>query len=273
MIDKSDVQTFTLRRAWLVGACSRSDIARAFGKTAAHPTYASEVMRSAVSRWPEHLYWAPRKGIVPITSAQLPPQADASTVLELIASGAPPTVTGLFPTDGAGLLMPRIKPCRALTPQATQVALTCCARETPMRILYVGMRKGESARWRMVWPRALEFTGSQWRIHAQDVDDDGKIKVYVLSRIFEAIAIRESEVPSTFGPKKLVATTRHLRVSLNQGLTDDQAAAVRNALDISPGGVMSWPDHSLYEFKRDHTDTPAPNGITWPVLDDIEVLE
>lgn len=142
-----------------------------------------------------------------------------------------------------------------------------------MKILYVGMRKNECARWRTVWPRGLEFTGSQWRVHAQDIEDNGKIKVYVLTRIFEARPINEAEIPPGFGPKKLIATMRHLRVSLNKDLTDDQAAAVRNGLDISADNVMSWPDHSLYEFKRDHTDTPAPDGITWPVLDGIEVLE
>jgi hypothetical protein len=265
---------FVLRRAFLFGVCRRADVNRACG-TEFSPNRASAIMRGAVARWPHLLYSAPHRGVFPRDGAACPKEADASHILSLIAKGAGPRETGVFPEDGAPVLMPKPKPAQALREGSTQAVLNAALHDKPLRILYVGLRRGENARWRGIWPRAMEFTGLQWRLHAQDLEaaDQGfPIKVFMLSRIMDAQPLSEKEVPKGFTPKTLVRQDRVLRVSLSEDLTPDQAQVIRNAFGIKDG-VMTWPDHALYEFKRDFTREPPNPDIVWPTMTRLDILE
>ena len=145
-------------------------------------------------------------------------------------------------------------------------------RDEPFEILYVGLRRGESARWRTVWPRALEFTGMFWRIHAQDLentDAERPIKTFLLARVLDARPASHWRAPAGFVPRALVRDRRRLRVHLSDALSADQAAAVRNQLDIQDG-VMSWPDHALHTFRREFTAQAVPADVVWPVITRLE---
>lgn len=265
---------FVLRRAFLLGVCRRADVNRACG-TEFSPNRATTILQTAVSRWPNLLFAIPRRGVFPRADAACPDEAKASHILALIAQGAESRETGVFPDDGTPILMPKPKPARALHEAATQLVLDAALHEKPVRILYVGLRRGESARWRRVWPRAMEFTGLQWRIHAQDMDAPAQgfpIKVYMLSRIMDAQRLPEKDAPPGFMPKAFVRQDRVLRVSLSEDLTADQAQAIRNGFDIRDG-LMTWPDYALHEFRRDFTREPPNHDIVWPTIARLDLLE
>ncbi|MDO8274515.1 MAG: hypothetical protein Q7T22_03195 [Serpentinimonas sp.] len=280
---------FVLRRAWTLGVCLRADIERAFA-THKSPAKTSAIMAAAVRRWPAHLHWEKRMGVRPVQSAMTPKPAQAQVVLDLLASGASPQITGVFDDDGVGILRPQPLPSRAMTPAATQMLLQAALREQPVRVLYVGLRKGEQPRWRKLWPSALEYTGLHWRLHAQDMDDSvtapardpvgsttgapaPPIKVFLLARVLDAQPLSERDAPKGFKRRLLVQTMRRLRVHLSEELTPEQEAVVKNSLDIAPDGSMRWPAYSLYEFKRDYGRTPPSAHVVWPLLSRIDELE
>jgi len=294
MFDPEATSLFVLRRAWILGACLRVDIERALD-TGRSPAKTSAIMTAAVRRWPEHLHWEKRLGVRPLESAMTPKPAQAQVVLDLIAQGAPPHLSGVFDDDGVGILRPHPLPSRAMTPSATQMLLHAAMRQQPVRVLYVGLRKDEAPRWRRLWPSRLEYTGLHWRLHAQDMDDHmddqvgapqsgaqagtqsdswaPAIKVFLLSRILDAQPLQERDTPKGFKRRVLAQTMRRLRVYLNEELTPEQADVIKNGLDIAPDGTMLWPVHSLYEFKRDYGRAPPSAHVVWPVLSRIDELE
>ena len=192
------------------------------------------------------------------------------------AETASKPTTGTIPAPvQQTLALPKPKPAQTLHDGATQLVLDAALHEKPVRILYVGLRRGESARWRRIWPRAMEFTGLQWRFHAQDMDASGQgfpIKVFMLSRIMDAQRLPEKDAPPGFTPKTLARQDRVLRVSLSEDLTADQAQAIRNGFDIRDG-LMTWPDYALHEFKREFTREPPNPDIVWPTIARLEILE
>ncbi|MDA8390728.1 MAG: hypothetical protein M0Z76_08390 [Gammaproteobacteria bacterium] len=266
-----DSTLFVLRRAWLFGECRRSDIDRAFG-TVKSPNRAAALLQGAVQAWPHHLIRLRHRGVFPNLHAVRPAPVEAGLILDLLAQGAPPQETGVFPGDGAPILKPVPKPSRALTPLATRVVLDAALHERPIRALYVGLRVSESGRWRLLWPRALEHTGLFWRLYAQDLEAARQgfpIKTYVLARILEAQPLDPKDVPKDFTPRTLVRRTRRFRVFLSEALTSDQVAVVRNQLDIQDG-IMTWPDHALHAFRREFVDEPVPADIVWPLITRLE---
>ena len=254
-----------------MGRCRRADVDRAFG-TDRSPNRASKIIGQAVRQWSEELYRSPRIGVFPNRRVPVPPPARATVILDLLARNAPPQETGLFPDEGAPVLKPAPATAGAMSESATQAVLDAAVREVPLEILYVGLRRGESARWRTVWPRALEFTGMFWRIHAQDLEDaqaHHPIKTFVLARVLDARPATDWREPAGFVPRALVRDRRRLRVHLSDALTADQATAVRNQLDIQDG-VITWPDHALHTFRREFTALAVPADVVWPVITRLE---
>ena len=272
-INHMDTSLFVLRRAWRIGQCRRADIDEAFG-TQQSPNRASKIIKEAVARWSGHLRYLPHRGVFPNTRVACPEPARAEVLLDLLARRAPPQETGLLPGDGVPFLRPAPKPSRALTEAATQVVLDAALRDTPLDILYVGLRRNENAKWRPVWPRAMECTGLHWRMHAQDLDDqshDYPIKTFVLARVLDARPISEWVRPADFRPLELVHDLARLRVHLSGSLTPDQDAATRNQFDIHDG-KMTWPRSALHAFRREFTDAPVPSDVVWPVIDRIDEI-
>ena len=267
-----DTSLFVLRRAWLIGECRRADVDRAFG-TVKSPNRADAILRHAVQAWPQHLVRLRHRGVFPHPHAASPAPADPGLVLDLLARGAQASETGIFPgEDGIPILKPSPKPSRAMTAQATRVVLSAALHERPIRVLYVGLRVGENARWRSLWPRALEHTGIFWRLHAQDLEaatQEFPIKTFLLARILEAQPLDSKDIPKSFSHRAIVRTTRRFRAFLSEKLTPDQAAAIRNQLDIQDG-IMTWPEHAMHAFRQEFTDEPVSANIVWPPVTHIE---
>ena len=273
IIYSMDTSLFVLRRAWRMGQCRRADVDEAFG-TENSPNRASKIIKQAVARWSSHLLYLPHRGVFPNTRAACPEPARAEVVLDLLARRAPPQETGLLPGDGVPFLHPSPKPSRAATDAATQAVLDAALRNAPLDILYVGLRRYESARWRHVWPRAMECTGLHWRLHAQDLDDAARgypIKTFVLARVLGARTTSDWVRPADFRPKEVLHDRSRLRVHLSPSLTPDQVTAIENQFDIHEG-KMTWPRSALHSFRREFTESQVPPDVVWPVIERIDEI-
>lgn len=266
----SSSDLFILRRAWRIGKVTRADVARAFG-TERSPATTARLMEAAVRAWPAHIYWRKKRGILPMHGAQCPPEASASRVLDLLARGAPARETGIFEDDGVLMLRHEPLSSNGMTESATGHVLDAVLKDEPVEILYVGLRRGESARWRRIWPSAIEHTGLYWRILAQDLDaKDFRIKTFVLSRVLDAKPMRSDNIPKGFRRLTTVRQNLRLRVHFNEALTSDQQVVLRHGFGIGHDGIMSWPEHSLYDLKRVWSDAPPQEGIVWPIFTRID---
>lgn len=268
-----DTSLFVLRRAWLLGRCRRADVNQAFD-TFSSPNRASKILQDAVGRWSAALLWVPNRGVFPRREVDCPPEARAQTVLDLLARGASPIEVGLLPGEPGSVpfLRPDPKPSRALNEAATRLVLAAALRQTPLEVLYVGLRRGERARWRRLWPRAMECDGLHWRLHAQDLDDTKSgypIKTFLLARILDARATPRPAWPEDFQRRSVVRHEVRLRVHLSEELTEDQRVAVSNQFDIRDG-TMSWPQVALYAFERQFTNRSVSPDVVWPVVTHVE---
>ena len=273
MEDYDSDALFVLRRAFLFGVCRRADVNRAFD-THSSPNRAGKILKWATIRWPAMLLYAPKRGVFPRDGVPTPPEARASAILELLERGADPRQTGIFPGEGVPILRPEPMKPTAGSDLATQVVLEACLQEKPLRMLYVGMRQGETARWREIVPRGLEFTGLYWRLHAQDLGDkekDWPMKVFVLARILEALPSNRKIDPS-FRPRFVTKTHQRFRVSFSEHLTEDQCRALSILWGIQDG-KLRLPRHGVYDFQRNYTDIPPPSDIVWPPITRMDPLE
>lgn len=271
-INPAEVALFALRRAWLVGLCRRSDIDRAWG-TSKVPVLADRLMAESALTWRTHLQRVPYKGLYPRLQERRPPEVSASTMLALLARGASVRETGLFP-DEAPVLLPEQQPIGTMSDSATEALLDALIHKRAVRVLYVGLRQGERARWRVLGPQALEFTGSpQCRLHAQDLEAEGApSKTFVLARIFD---VQPADPRfEDFSPALLLASVAYrvkqrLRLTLNEHLTPDQEQAVAHELGIK-GGIAEVPEHAVHDFGRIYANTAPTPGIVWPPVSHIE---
>jgi hypothetical protein len=217
---------------------------------------------------------------MPNTNIPCPPEASIDLILNKIARGEPSQSTGIFDDDGVGILRPKIIQTSTLTENATKIVIQAALRDEPLQILYVGLRRNESARWRSLWPCALEFTGKSFRLHAHDIDDAAQnfpVKVFLLPRILDARNLEVKGIkrllPETFVRQSRVKIDVNLRVFMNEALTTDQEKVARHELGVAPSGQMSWPSHSLYEFRRDNEGIRPSTDIVWPLLSRVDIDE
>ncbi len=268
--DTDETSLFILRRAWLFQRCRRKDVDTIFGTRNA-PARASRIMQQAIIKYPKYLQWTKKFGILPLGN-QKPHEVEALTIMNLIALGKSSIETGIFQGESLPFLMPQ--PLRTITAneKCANDILQAVLNDKPLEILYVGLRKGENARWRKVWPSGLEFTGIQWRLHAQDIEDpQGVIKVYVMGRILETRYL--TTVVKNFKRRKVISDRVNLRAQLNTELTPDQQHVLQQSFGMDKNCHMSWPAYALYEFKRDFVEAPVSLETVWPVISRLDVLD
>lgn len=268
----ADVALFALRRAWLIGLCRRSDFDRAWG-TASVPPLADKMVKESALAWRSHLRRVPYKGLYPLLQERRPPEVGASTMLALFARGASARETGLFPEE-ATVLLPDQPPIGAASESATEALLDALIHKRAVRVLYVGLRKGERARWRVLGPQALEFNGSpQCRLHAQDLEAQGMpSKTFVLARIFEvqpADKRFEGFSPALLPASVAYRAKQRLRLTLSEQLTSDQQQALTHELGIKDG-IAEVPEQAVHNFGRIYANAAPTPGIVWPPIARIE---
>lgn len=269
---------FVLRRAWLMGVCTRSDINRILGlqgKEESNTRAAKRVMLLAAKEaYPDFLKHIERKGVYPATEREAPPQVTAETILDLMAREAPPIVTGLFPEDFPVLTRPLL-PSRASDTKTTAIVFQAGLKDRPLEILYAGLRARENARWRRILIRAFEHTGSYWRLHAQDLDAEGfPVKSYVLGRILDAKELDGKLLKklNDFRPRAIIRNTSRLRVFYADVLTPDQKRGIAGQFGIGADGVLLYPEHAVRDFCRENGPRQDDSSIVWPLFARIDTL-
>lgn len=258
----TEVDLFVLRRAVRFGMATRSDVVEAFGKIGT--TKATQALDYAALHWPQTLERT-GKAVKLRTSHEIPPEAGEAQLMECLDNGwLEFRHTGLrhreLPVERVRWTAPGPQ-----KPGVLSAIVTAIARESPLRIQYVGLREAESARWRLLYPVGLERMGEQWRLVAQDLEADGyPLKTFVLPRIVDA------KPASVRVPRDMVRQAADDRllgypVSLNPRLTVDQRRVLAHELRIGNGRVI-LPRRSEFEYFRRYADEPVNPGIVWPPL-------
>lgn len=262
--DKPD--HFILRRAFRLGRVTRGDV------QAAYPEFsyskAGLVLGAAVEDWPEHLERDGRS-VVPRARAGPPAVADEGELMAALDQG----LFGMRYTGFAQEELPAHQVRWVCSgPRKSGVLLTLgriMAEKGGAEVCYVGLRAGEAARWRRVFPLALEQMGLQWRLLAQCLESEGyPLKVFVLTRILDA-APMSSRLPRGFAPRADTDRTARYRVRLNPQLTADQQAAVAAELCLEHGRVVIS-QRSRWEFERQFGHARVHEDAVWPPVDGLE---
>jgi len=259
-------QLFVLKRAVRFGKVVRSDVIRAFDGDF-RATKASALMSEAAARWPETLERGSHE-IVLRPNAKIPREASEEDLMKSLDYGQTEfRHIGLRVPDELGVLV--VKWTRALPrqPGAFSVIVTGLIRYQPIELLYVGLRKNEQARWRRVLPITLEKMGDQWRLIAQDLDDEAAaypVKTFVLPRIFDARAA-DPILPDRIIRQDYSDKRARIPVRLNPSLTLDQQTAVRHELMIQ-NHQISIAERSKFEMLRRFSGLPARNDAVWPPI-------
>lgn len=257
---------FVLKRAVRFGKVVRSDVIRAFDGDF-RATKASALMSEAAARWPETLERGSHE-IVLRPNAKIPREASEEDLMKSLDYGQTEfRHIGLRVPDELGVLVVKWTHALPRQPGAFSVIVTGLIRYQPIELLYVGLRKNEQARWRRVLPITLEKMGDQWRLIAQDLDDEAAaypVKTFVLPRIFDARAA-DPILPDRIIRQDYSDKRARIPVRLNPSLTPDQQTAVRHELMIQ-NHQISIAERSKFEMLRRFSGLPARNDAVWPPI-------
>lgn len=253
---------FVLRRAFRFGRVTRSDVIDAF------PEFSYSKGGMVLNRCLEtHAQALVRvgKSVVPSARATLPAVASEQDLLNALRHGLfEMRFTGLRPEElpiqkAAWLALGPTKPGALLT------ITHAIAHQSGVEIRYAGLRQGEVARWRQLFPLGLEQVGMQWRLIAQDLlADDFPVKSFVLSRVMDAAPMVE-RLPKTFVPQSETDRQVTVSVAFDDRLTLDQREVLAHELNIHQGKV-TLNARARWEFERQFGGASAHDDVVWPPI-------
>ena len=261
-----EVQYFVLRRAVRFGTVVRKDVIEAFdGEIRA--TKASTLMSAAAARWPTTLERRSHE-IGLRLDPEIPPEASEEDLMKSLDYGQTEfRRIGLRVPDELDVVV--IKWTRSLPRKSGTFSMivSSLVRYQPMEILYVGLRRGEQARWRRILPITLEKMGDQWRMIAQDLDDEGDaypVKVFVLPRILDARA-SDPKLPDNIIRQGYNDACERVHIRLNPDLNPDQQAVIRHELMVQDDKI-TVAKRSVFELLRRFSDLPTRTDVVWPLI-------
>ncbi|BAZ93720.1 uncharacterized protein FOKN1_1322 [Thiohalobacter thiocyanaticus] len=266
---------FILRRTYWVGNTRRQDLVDAFNLK--NPQRASEAIDKALKLYDKYLErWGARGGVTWRDGVLPPPEAAPGKIFALLQQGAPFHETGIRTNTE---LPVRLQYREAYRPddESLEMIMRGILEQKLTRVLYVGLRRREVARWRWIVPRSLEFTGRQWRLLGFDLSDDTEtLKSYVLSRIqdiqYDTPPRGQSGRVQQLHERPLDYKGGVYKVDLNDNLTPDQRIAIKQELGIT-GTNLQISDRDVYEFMRLYGDAEPSSEIVWPPVTGIRKLE
>ncbi|HQT42542.1 MAG TPA: hypothetical protein PLD79_01020 [Halothiobacillus sp.] len=276
----NESRLFILRRCVWIGRATRADVLRAFPSTQSTAT-ASRALDDAVTRWPNLLRRKP-KWIELIPNARIPdqvrPLVDARCMMRLIRSDSSRfSVIGLTTSEvhfvqtnlrhDVLAKADHIGDGKDIGPMLDLILRTIILNAR-IDILYVGLRLGESARWRSVIPVALNDFQGQWRIIAHDLEADGfPIKSFVLPRILDAHASIE-KTPRNLHLQTGDVAVRRYAIKLNPRMTADQKTAIGRELGINRNNEIMLSDDAVFDFRKTWMESELGSDLTfvWPLV-------
>jgi len=194
---------------------------------------------------------------------------------QAIEDGGHTELTGLKPRE----LPIRIKAWssgRSLSPGLMSAIAKCLVHQHQFRkldhraslaIRYVGMKKGETARWRIIVPLGLDRVLDQWRLIAQDLGaKDYPLRTYVIPRIIEHKVVTEP-LPKDFSLRPFDDSQSMMRISFNVELTRDQEMVIRNEMKIDATATTIQVDKRTgLDFLRRFGAIPTSEDAVWPII-------
>lgn len=257
---------FLVKRACRVGKASRSDLDRIWKGCA--PATCSRWIDRAVTISRGALERKAKRGrnscVELINPAKTPSWARVDNLLEELVRGADPMRTGLF-DDEMRVFVPRWTNNKPSGDGTFERIVKALLARSAVDIVYVGMRKGEKARRRRIFPIGLERVGDQWRLLGSDLERRGyPLRTFVLSRI--SMCDGERRPPADMGYADVLDRTERVGVCLNSDLTEDQADAVRHELNVKDGTVELH-TRTIYDFLARFGRTAAPEHVVWPPIE------
>lgn len=251
---------FIIRRAFRHGTVSRADLLKALNMSSATAT---RTMTQIVARFGTILE---RRGryIVPKPLAECPSYANEADLLKNIDSGKSDAMNiGLFEKE---LPITYVSWTNSMPPRAgiLQTIVTAIKSGKQTDIVYLGLKFGAEPKSRKILPLGLERMNDQWRVIAQDLDDqDFPVKVFVLPRILAAVtSTNNKRIPYIKG---YIDSQSKLKVTLHHQYTTQQKSMLEHEMKVKNGEAIVA-TRSLHEFKRRFTNTPVGKDIVWPPL-------
>lgn len=268
------VMNYSIMRLVRVGELSMADIVRAIGCS---KPLAINIMKNIESGYPDAVRKSKTKlHLISPPAAWLNLASDIQ-LMNALSIGAGEADTGLLMACGKtgrpDIPVKIHKWHGGLLPDGllTQIVKCLTRRGKPdhrasMEINYVSMRRGESAKWCRIVPLGLECVMNQWRLVAQDLNEESfLVKTYVLAHI---INYRPLVDPL---PKKFVRTFFNdiqavVNITLNNALTADQEGVLRNELNISQDSKIQISERLEFEFFRCLSELSPEIDAIHPVI-------
>jgi len=259
--NKAVVGQFIVRRAFRAGRVTRADVIAAFHISTASATRfmaRAEAIHTQILMRDGH-------ALVPRPLAEPPAFASEADLLKQLDAGRTDfSVIGLT-VDELPVHYVHWTQSMPLRPGILSEIVTAIRTESILQIVYLGLRKNEQPKARLILPLGLERMNDQWRVIAQDIEKEGyPTRIFVLPRILEAKPSRRRK------PKGLVIGGTHdkaevVLVALNGAFTDLQKKVIAHELKVTNGAVRV-PSRSVFEFLRRFTDQEPNNDAVWPPL-------
>jgi hypothetical protein len=196
---------------------------------------------------------------------EIPPEADESQLIECLENGwLEFRHTGLREKE---LPVERVR-WRAVAPQKPGVLteiVKAIVHERPVRIRYVELRQGETARWRLVYPVGVERLGDRWQLVAQDLEAPGyPIMTFILPRVLDAEA-SDANLPKDMVRQSADDRMEAVRVQFHPRLTMDQREALAHELGIRDD-VVTLPQRGIFEYFRRFSNELTNQDAIWPII-------
>lgn len=257
---------FLVRRAVRLGRATRGDLACFYP---APPATLSRFTAQAAEIAGIERRGAGRSAHLGTTGLPPPVWANFDHLMEEIVNGNDPRISGLTDEE-LPVFVPNWVSNAPLDPNALPMIVRALATRTPLRLRYVGSRRGSDAAWRCVYPTGLERMGDQWRLIASDLHNPkGKfpLRTFVLARIIGAApADKECKIPkSGFHGPGLHDYEVSLTARTNPELTPDQVAVLANELRMHSGKIKLH-GRSAFEFLRRFGAQKVSADAVWPPL-------
>lgn len=251
---------FLVMRAFRIGAASAKDLIDASGIS---PATATRAMTAVIEQFPVRRV---KTTVQPALLATPPDFTTEAALLTALDAGLhSPMDTGLFAHE---LPITYVSWSNTLPPKpgVLQTIVRATADQKEITIAYQGMKINEPLSEKLVFPLGLEKMNDQWRLIAQDVKQDGApIRVYVLSRIFDAVITPMRRTKNAYVRRNDADTIESVKVRLNPLMTPRQKEVIANELRVRDGQV-NIASRSKFEFFRRFTDAPTSAEAIWPPL-------
>ncbi len=262
---------FVIKRAFRTGSVMRTDLMRVFEMK---PQTATNTLARILSSQGK-LIERRGKAIFPKPGAKVPAFAgEKALLMELDAGENDPQRTGIFPEE----LPVHYISWTNSAPPSPGILFTIIGairQDALLRIVYIGMKKGEVPKERRIIPLALDRINDQWRLVAQDIQttfsketrrkkNEAPLRTFVLSRILKAEWDR-GRMPKGIPRLGHWDDIEELRVTVNTSCNEHQKEAVEREIGIERG-VVRVPSRARFEFERRFMNTPPSPGALWPPI-------